>query len=49
VAGRGRLTRMLERLSELFFDPLVFWGVPLVLVALHAGVRRLRSRPNHRR
>lgn len=34
---------MLERLSEYFFDPLVFWGAPFVLVGLQAGVRRLRS------
>ncbi len=34
---------MLERLSELFYDPVVFWGVPLALVALRAGIRRVRA------
>ncbi|MFQ5618369.1 MAG: hypothetical protein ACE5FR_05285 [Rhodospirillales bacterium] len=35
---------MLEWLSEFFYDPLVFWSAPLVLVALRAGIRRLRAR-----
>jgi hypothetical protein len=34
---------MLERLSEYFYDPLVFWGAPFALTVLQAGVRRLRS------
>jgi len=34
---------MLERLSEFFYDPLVFWSVPLALAVLGAGVRRLRT------
>jgi hypothetical protein len=40
---------MLERLSEYFFDPLVFWGAPFALIALQAGVRRLRSWMRRRR
>ncbi len=32
---------MLERLSEFFYDPVVFWSVPLGLVALRAGIRRV--------
>ncbi len=32
---------MLERLSEFFYDPVVFWSAPLVLVALWAGIRRV--------
>lgn len=33
---------MLEWLSEYFYDPLVFWSVPLVLALLRAGIERLR-------
>jgi hypothetical protein len=33
---------MLEKFAEYFYDPLVFWTVPLVLVAMVAGWRRLR-------
>ncbi len=40
---------MLEQLSDYFFDPLVFWGAPLVLVALVAGINRLRARTRRRR
>ncbi len=40
---------MLEQVSDYFFDPLVFWGAPLVLVALLAGIKRLRARTNRRR
>ena len=35
---------MLEKLSEFFYDPVVFWTAPLVLVALAAGWRRVRAR-----
>jgi len=34
---------MLEKLAEFFYDPLVFWTVPLILVLLLAGWRRLRA------
>ncbi len=34
---------MLEQLSDIFYDPWVFWGVPLALVALVAGFRRIRE------
>ncbi len=34
---------MLEKLAEYFYDPLVFWTVPLVLVALVVGWRRVRA------
>ncbi len=34
---------MLEKLAEFFYDPLVFWTAPLVLVALVASWRRLRA------
>ncbi len=40
---------MLEQISDYFFDPLVFWGAPLVLVALWAGIKRLRARTSRRR
>ncbi len=40
---------MLELLSDYFFDPVVFWGAPLVLVALVAGIKRLRARTRRRR
>lgn len=29
---------MLDRLAEYFYDPVVFWGAPLLLVAVHAAV-----------
>ena len=35
---------MLEKLSEYFYDPVVFWTAPLVLVVLAAGWRQLRAR-----
>jgi hypothetical protein len=35
---------MLEQVSNVFYDPAVFWGVPLVLAFLHEGYRRLRAR-----
>ena len=34
---------MLEKLSEYFYDPVVFWMAPLVLVALAAIWRRVRA------
>jgi hypothetical protein len=34
---------MLEKLADYFYDPLVFWTAPLVLVALVAGWRRVRA------
>lgn len=34
---------MLEKLSEYFYDPLVFWIAPLALVALAVGWRRVRA------
>ncbi|MFQ5467745.1 MAG: hypothetical protein ACE5DS_06370 [Kiloniellaceae bacterium] len=40
---------MLEKLSGYFYDPVVFWTVPLVLVAVGSGWRFLRSRPWSRR
>ncbi len=40
---------MLEQVSDYFFDPLVFWGAPLVLVALFAAIKRLRARSSRPR
>ncbi len=40
---------MLEQVSNYFFDPVVFWGAPLVLVALWAGIKHLRVRRSRRR
>ena len=40
---------MLEQVSNYFFDPLVFWGLPLGLVAFLAGIKRLRAWTNRRR
>ncbi len=40
---------MLEQISDYFFDPVVFWGAPLVLVAILAGIKRLRARRSRRR
>ncbi len=33
---------MLEQFANYFYDPFIFWGAPLVLVALIAAVRRVR-------
>ena len=35
---------MLERFSEYFYDPMVFWAAPLILVVLAAGWRKVRAR-----
>ncbi len=35
---------MLEKLSEYFYDPVVFWTAPLVLVAVAVGWRRVWAR-----
>ena len=35
---------MLEKLSEYFYDPVVFWTVPLVLVVVVVGWRRVWAR-----
>ncbi|GEM_PF-3071173 len=48
--GRDLGDAMLEKLAEYFYDPLVFWTAPLVLVALLVVWRRilawrLRHRP----
>lgn len=29
---------MLERFAEYFYDPALFWGAPLVLVAVRAAI-----------
>jgi hypothetical protein len=34
---------MLEKLSEYFYDPFVFWGMPLALAVLWVGIRRVRA------
>ncbi len=34
---------MLEKFSGYFFDPLVFWTAPLVLVAVVAGLRQVQA------
>ncbi len=35
---------MLERLSAYFYDPVLFWTAPFVIVALLAVIRKLRAR-----
>ncbi len=35
---------MLENLAEYFYDPVVFWTPPMVLVALGVGWHRMRAR-----
>jgi len=34
---------MLEQLSEYFYDPMIFWGVPLVLALVWAGIHHTRA------
>ncbi len=34
---------MLEQLSEYFYDPVVFWTAPFVLVAALAAIRKFRA------
>ena len=31
---------MLNQVSQYFYDPLIFWGAPLVLALAWAGLRR---------
>lgn len=33
----------LERVSALFYDPWVFWGLPLLLALLIEGIRKRRT------
>lgn len=33
---------MLEWLSDLFYDPWIFWGIPLIPAMLLEGLRRWR-------
>lgn len=40
---------MLEQLSQLFYDPLIFWGAPLLIALIGAGLRRARTRWKGRR
>jgi hypothetical protein len=35
---------VLEALANLFYDPYVFWGVPLAMAIAWAGVQRWRGR-----
>ncbi len=34
---------MLERVAEWFYNPVLFWTAPLLLVLFAAGVRRARA------
>jgi len=34
---------MLDWFSEYFYDPVIFWGVPLALALVWAGIRRMRA------
>jgi MYXO-CTERM domain-containing protein len=36
---------MLESLANLFYNPLFFWGLPLLVVAALGVCRRRRDRP----
>jgi len=40
---------VLEQLSDIFYDPWVFWSAPLALVAIWAALRRLRKWIRRRR
>jgi len=40
---------MLEQLSGCFYDPLVFWGAPLALTLMWAGMRHARTWLRRRR
>ena len=44
TGGRFNAGPMLEKLSEYFYDPVVFWTAPLALVAVAACWRRIRAR-----
>ena len=35
----------LDTVSNLFYDPKIFWGVPLMFALLREGLRRLKERP----
>lgn len=34
---------MLENFAQYFYDPLIFWTAPLILVVLMLGWRRVRA------
>jgi hypothetical protein len=34
---------MLEWFSDYFYDPVIFWGVPLALALVWAGIRHARA------
>jgi hypothetical protein len=40
---------MLDRMSQYFYDPLIFWGAPLALALVWAGVRRAAAWLRRRR
>ena len=40
---------MLERISEYFYDPVVFWTAPFILVALYAAFNGARAWVRRRR
>ena len=42
-AGKDLGDAMLEKIAEYFYDPLVFWFAPLVLVTLLVVWRRVRA------
>ena len=35
---------MLEQLAEWFYDPVIFWGTPLIAVVILALVKRVRGK-----
>jgi hypothetical protein len=38
--GAEAIWQLLEQLSNFFYDPEIFWGVPLIIALLWALVRR---------
>jgi hypothetical protein len=40
---------MVEWFSDYFYDPVIFWGVPLALALVWAGIRHARARLCRRR
>ena len=40
---------MLDKISQYFYDPLIFWGVPLALALVWSGLRRVAAWLGRRR
>jgi len=49
AATGGVIASMLDQLAQYFYDPLIFWGAPLAIVLVWAGLRRAAAWLGRRR